>query len=228
MENIFHFYLDNCGGWVGPYKYINNIPLFSNQKTKMSNAEHYLCDGSQCEKLAHKPLIMSSFDWSKMLDKKGNHATIESLANIVIVFISKGWCKYCCRISPNLDKIQDFNTNEFSLVIQNHSFIEKPYQEEGFKQFMEGKSFFNMNYIPESDEELKAFRLFLRDHSIEFPALFVFDRNSGKVITNDGYNAIKSVFDLKKDASEFHQCQMCPEEFRVNVLAKWQEMARKL
>ncbi|KAI8897609.1 hypothetical protein BC833DRAFT_36277 [Globomyces pollinis-pini] len=187
---------------------------------KMSNAEYYNCDGSKCNELNHVPLSMESFDWSRMLDGNGNATTRDQLADIVVVFISKGWCKYCCQISPILNQIQQHNKDKFSLVILNHSFIEKPYQEEGFKTFMHDKQFYNMNYQPSTSQELIDFRLFLRDHAIEFPAFFVFDNVTGKIITNDGYNAIKSVCDLKADVGLF---ELCKEEFRTKVVGCWED-----
>jgi hypothetical protein len=152
------------------------------------------------------------------------HTSVDSLSDIIVLFVSKGWCKYCSLISPNLNSIQNYNKDKMSFVVLNQSFIEKPYQEEGFKIFMKDKDLLNMNYNPESELELKSFRLFLRDHCIEFPALFVFSRKTGELITNDGYNAFNSVFNLKQEFKEHEGYTVASQEtFRSTVLKRWEQ-----
>ncbi|KAJ3344890.1 hypothetical protein HDU83_004619 [Entophlyctis luteolus] len=166
----------------------------------MSNLENYICDGSSCHQLGHSQLDMDTFAWSGLVGgKDGQSFTKSDLAPVVIVFVSKGWCKYCVRISPVLSHIHKYNSEKLSIVVLNHSFVEVPYQEDGFEQFMRGKDLFNLNHSPKSPDELRELRKMLTDHCIEFPALLVFNRDTGKLITNDGYSILKSVYDLKKE-----------------------------
>ncbi|KAJ3345522.1 Poly(U)-binding-splicing factor puf60 [Entophlyctis luteolus] len=188
----------------------------------MSNLEHYRCNGTRCVELGHEPLTIDTFNWENLVDKNGSKASRADLADVVIVFISKGWCKYCGRmqVSPILSNIHAHNSEKISLVIQNHSFVEIPYQEDGFQKFMREKEFYNLNYEPKSEEDLANLRKMLRDHCIEFPAFFVFQRESGKLLTNDGYTIIKSLYDLSKDYDN-SSCDACREFSKPIDLEFW-------
>lgn len=62
----------------------------------------------------------------------------------------------------------------------------------------------------------------------EFPAFFVFDRDTKKILTNDGYTIMKSLYDLKKVVNCGGGCDNCKEEFSKQLdLQFWIRAASK-